>query len=108
MNTERAFQTKSMIAEFMKFPERWHAAWLKFDESWDALMPVVEKIEERGYRVEMNKNRCTISIKYDVIVDSGAPTKLEAVYASVSEFIYWYNNQKGIKSKNTIPNINNL
>ena len=28
--------------------------WLKFDESWDWLMPIVDKIESMGYYIEIN------------------------------------------------------
>ena len=93
MTSEYKKQQNLMIAYFMDFPE-YAKSDLKYDCSWDWLMAVVEEVESMGYRVEMHKKRCSISMNEDVMVDSGAPTKFEAVYMSVCEFIHWQNNPK--------------
>ena len=69
---------------------------LKFDTSWDWLMPVVEKIEKSGgIYVDMSGKTCTIGqIRDDLKLEAWAMTKLEATYIVVVEFIKWYNTQK--------------
>jgi hypothetical protein len=95
---------------------------LKYHESWDWLMPVVEKIEsldlkEYGYQwegidgeteynngsicVEIEQDRCWIymNLQLDPFHTFNEksrgirfPSKLEATYAAVVEFIEYYNN----------------
>jgi hypothetical protein len=95
-----------LIAEFMGFPltkksrtfsgtghdieipfMRW-----KYHESWDWLMPVVEKIEHEGYEVDIYKNCCEIPTG-DMIRTVEA-SKIEATHKAVVEFIKWYNATK--------------
>lgn len=78
----------------------------KYHTSWDWLMPVVEKIEStpRGKYSPNNKPAVSISsiscsIIYhgnakEVIADIIRPSKIEAVYEAVVEFIKWYNENK--------------
>lgn len=80
---------------------------LKYDTSWNRLMPVVEKIENidvRGvYAVIIGWGvSCDIvfmdetdhpMIKVDA---SNAKTKIEAVYSAVIQFIHWYNKTKQV------------
>ena len=102
-------------------PKTFH---LEFHKSWDWLMPVVEKIEsldlkEYGYQwegidgkteynngsicVEIERNRCWIymNLQLDPFHTFNEksrgiefPTKIEATYAAVVEFIEWYNERK--------------
>lgn len=95
--------------------------YFKYDTSWDWLMPVVEKIEsldlsEYGYQwegidgeteynngsicVEIEQDRCWIymNLSLDPLHTLNEktrgikfPTKIEAVYAAVVEFIEYYN-----------------
>jgi hypothetical protein len=95
---------------------------LKYHESWDWLMPVVEKIEsldlkEYGYKwedmdgetrynnqnicVEIERNQCWIYMNLqldppDTLNEKTShmkfDTKIEATYAAVVEFIEYYNN----------------
>ena len=117
MNTEN-----KLIAEFMgvyqddkgywgftntKEHQRWHIDRFldatHYDNDWNWLMEVVEKIEN----IE-DKNRCS---KYnfemvqtfveiidnnnsDTIVEIDKNTKIQATYKAVVEFIKWYNEQK--------------
>jgi hypothetical protein len=104
---------------------------LGYHKSWDWLMPVVEKIEsldlkEWGYKweshdgeieynngsicVEIERNRCWIymNLQLDPFHTFNEqtrgidfPTKLEATYQAVVEFIKWYNVQKETNSQNS-------
>lgn len=65
---------------------------LRYHSSWDFLMPVVEKIEELGYQVDIDGKRCEIITdpeKACYLYD--APTKIEAVYTTIISFINYYN-----------------
>lgn len=68
-----------------------------YNDSWDWLMPVVDKIESLGYSVEIIETYCLITkTNSHTICDNGGGdfTKLSATYKSVVEFIVWYNDQK--------------
>lgn len=73
---------------------------LDYHISWDALMPVVEKIEGMGYMIDMQPHHCQIYSKQDnwpdkLIIDADfKTTRLENTYEAVTEFITWYNQQK--------------
>jgi hypothetical protein len=65
--------------------------YLEFDDSWDWLMPVVEKIElDFGGFVIIHNSKCVINPNNIVIIGA---SKLEAVYKAVVEFIEWHNHQ---------------
>jgi hypothetical protein len=71
-----------------------------YDTSWDWLMPVVEKIEQLGFGftvdpfgieiIDYTTGKEEVRVRY--INDDNYP-KIEQYYASVTEFITWYNNQ---------------
>jgi hypothetical protein len=91
-----------------------HCEDVNYDKSWDALMPVVEKIET----VDVNEGRlfrsaADVKIMYKACIieylpdeDSGDPceeeitiqtqgeSKLAATHDAVYQFITWYNSQK--------------
>ena len=80
---------------------------MKFDSSWDWLMPVVEKIEslERlGGIVTIVQGQCKITSRMagdhsvystkSYYMEKGAQGKLQATYEAIIEFISWYNKQK--------------
>ncbi len=73
---------------------------LIYHESWDALMPVVEKIETLGYGVRIEHNFCWINrISHDYIPNSysdiqGEGTKIENTHKAIVKFIQWYNENK--------------
>lgn len=88
--------------------DEWHyEGGLKYKESWDWLMPVVEKIEslyEGNIIVKIAFNNCSISIctqyylAHDEMVFNGIEfhkeeTKIKSVWKTVVEFIKWYNSQ---------------
>lgn len=82
---------------------------LKYDSSWDALMEVVEKIENTpvdgiSFNCEINKSLCEIrwtvrpsgkKTPVSFITDDafGRISKIQMVYKTVLNFINWYNNR---------------
>lgn len=72
---------------------------LKYHSSWDWLMPVVEKIEDlddKFYFVKIHSGGCFIhpinnTKAYNVKQYQAGKSKIEMVYATVVEFIEWYN-----------------
>ena len=105
--------------------EDWHnEISLRFDTSWDWLIPVIEKIESldlsewmykwegmdgetnynfEGISVEIENTRCWIYINLSLdpywtinekTFNIKHETKLKAVYEAVVEFIEWYNERK--------------
>lgn len=71
-----------------------------YHRRWDWLMPVVEKIESLALgkygtpvTVDIRHERCNISTESDERWTNHKNSKIEAVYASVVEFIEWYNKQ---------------
>jgi hypothetical protein len=65
-----------------------------YHKSWDALMPVVEKIESLGYNVDICQTTVDIFKKTnwnDEVVCKKEASKLEAVYSAVLSFLKWYN-----------------
>ena len=72
---------------------------LKYNTSWDWLMPVVEKIESLGYEFFIVEDRIKIAHNTDhsteTIIDfTLGGSKRDATYQAVVEFIKWYNEQK--------------
>ena len=66
---------------------------MKYHESWDWIMPVVEKIEGLGFAVEISESYCCIKDGSSILIDFGGGdyTKLSATYKAVSSFIYYFN-----------------
>jgi hypothetical protein len=80
-----------------------------YDNDWNWLMEVVEKIESLefypknstcigfdSFGVEINKNRCDITRYGDFtshLLQSNGNTRMETVYNAVLDFIKWYNEQ---------------
>jgi len=87
----------SCSSMFIKFPVLLYN--FKYNESWDWLMPVVEKIESLGYALKIIQNNCFIygstmgdHTEYFKNVGYGE-SKLESTWLTVVEFIKWYNEQ---------------
>lgn len=94
-------QVHTETADYWMRPEGGATNWdtpQKFQNSWDWLMPVVEKIDGLGYHVTIMKTRCVIAITLNVQnhIQSIHPgySMIEVVYCAVVEFIKWYNEQK--------------
>jgi len=75
----------------------------QFQDTWNILMPVVEKIEALDQvscmdcRVKLERKYC--AIYYDMGIESyefskTGISKIDAVWQSVVSFITWYNEQK--------------
>lgn len=73
-----------------------------FHNSWDWLMPVVEKIESLDFVVTTKLNSCFIK-EFEHEINNKAiwrgkhhskTSKIEATYKAVIDFINWYNKQK--------------
>ena len=126
-------KNNKLIAEFMGFKVKEHG-WLsdketlhptdiKYNISWDWLMPVVEKIESITIDIEEESTMAgtmrTMPNQFEVVITcnyctinrgNGAEgmlddflelwdgsfegTKLQATYKAVTEFIKWYNKSK--------------
>lgn len=72
---------------------------IKYNISWDWLMPVVEKIESLGYIFMIGKTESGITCGRSSglkrpNVGSKSDSKLLSTYNTVVEFIQWYNNEK--------------
>ncbi len=81
-------ENNKLIAEFMNYPDlgtEGDFSYLKYNTSWDWLMPVVESCFERLD----SKDSSADEIKRQLLV-----CNLRGVYTSVVEFIKWYNENK--------------
>ena len=70
---------------------------LKFNTSWDWLMPVVEKIEKYNDScalVIIEDERCHIDTQNGFSVDSTSESKILSTYNAVCQFIEFYNANK--------------
>lgn len=72
---------------------------LKYDSSWDWLMPVIQKIDSYGYNVKISRISVNITkiLTDEVIVGlvcGNIDKKINLCYNAVVQFIKWYNNQK--------------
>src|SRR5690606_29040573 len=107
-----------ILNEWEKCPEKyegyrpelgWNLKYGKYDNSWDWLMPVVEKIS----KIKMNWEGCepyydnVYPRTFGMLDNQGRPmfrfnghslfvadTLIESVWLAVVDFIEWYNNQK--------------
>lgn len=71
-----------------------------YHRRWDWLMPVVEKVEslaigQYGTRVTVliKDTECIISTESDMSWRNSKSKKINSVYASITSFILWYNEQ---------------
>jgi len=69
---------------------------LKYHESWDWLIPVVEKIETMEFTTQIQHNDCIIYDGENEFRQFGdrRRTKFETTHQAVIDFINWYNEQK--------------
>lgn len=93
----------------------------KYHEDWNLLMPVVEKIESLGYDtdialmtsrtngVEERKNICAIQNKWNdaAVCYIEAETKIEATWQAITQFIEWFNKEKGVQGSDTSKDASN-
>lgn len=92
-------ESNQLITEFMgKEPAEFYGNANLYNQFWDLLMPVVERIEDLNYEVNIHGG-CWVVIQ-DIdpdrdqgneVIEVSAPTKILSVYQAVVEFIKWYN-----------------
>jgi len=95
MNTDKLIAYKDLVvAEFMGVifdddQNEWYDSeeglfvgiCLNYKDSWNSLMPVVEKIESLGYRIVIAENQTDVYKDYvNVIPTVECNTKIQAVY----------------------------
>ena len=99
-------ETNRIIAEFMgiKVPfsygdeieelaiqngdELWYAHELEYHDSWDWLMPVVEKIESLGFEFNIGGDVVRIfDLDGNELIDTSSTTKIQAVYQAIVRFV---------------------
>lgn len=119
MTAEEIIQGNKLIAEFMGY-ELYNGLFIhsesetpigntfypdqsKYHSSWDWLMPVVEKMESKGFEVQIGRSLFVKNTNYCMIHDIGnafciehedVADKIIVVYRAVIEFIKWYNQNK--------------
>lgn len=73
-----------------------HYEILRFDKSWDWLMPVVEKINNMNHSVHIYPTRARFYKNNTEFIESIHPgySLIEIVYCGVVQFIKWYNEQR--------------
>jgi hypothetical protein len=83
--------------------ETWYVSDVRFDESWDWIMPVVEKIMGMGYCVNINHVSTLISNNYGsteikkyvkIGYNSSWGNITERTNLAIIEFIEWHNENK--------------
>lgn len=68
---------------------------IRYDRSWDWLMPVVEKIESLKGRIDIHQYGCSLQYKFGSVAQEFAEeTKIASVFKAVVDFIEWYNKYK--------------
>jgi hypothetical protein len=93
-------KNNKLIAEFMgmTYGDSWYRKSMRYNVSWDWLMPVVEKIESLGYEFTIVENRCKVSNNTDHSVEElfhieTIGSKFKTTYDAVVEFIKNYKNK---------------
>lgn len=89
-------KNNNLIAEFMGDVERLQGLDLRYHNSWDWLMPVVERIntmDDFRYSVAINHLYTAIHDNFtrQWVADRDGYSTLEATYKAVVEFIKQYN-----------------
>jgi hypothetical protein len=87
------------------FAGNWYESGLTgYHESWDWLMPVVDKIDKlhdekfKYDSIEIAKGNWPKDEKYMDIIAAPLNTTINEVYENIVEFIKWYNQEKGNES----------
>jgi hypothetical protein len=66
--------------------------YMKFNSSWDWLMPIRNKIHSLGGYIILAKNLVTVQYVFAArTIQFEEDSQLESVYKAVIDFIKWYN-----------------
>ncbi len=65
---------------------------IRYDTSWDWLMPVVEKIDQMK-PLAMDRQSSFLRVEYSRVLGLPINSSIQKVYGFVVEFIKWYNSQ---------------
>lgn len=88
-----------------------HSKYLRYNEKWDWLMPVVEKIEKLHsekfhYDFEkISKGEWPQDKEYMDVIALPLSTPIDEVYKAVIEFINWYNTQNSGSVQNKLGEV---
>jgi hypothetical protein len=78
--------------------DRYERDMLKYHQNWEWLMPVIDKIESLGSKVQTSTSpRCSrhyCEIRVFGFAHEWADTKIEAAYNAIVKFIKWYNQRE--------------
>lgn len=105
--SNRYLENNILIAEFMGvFPPKSFTGqsvgpieYIPYHQSWDWLMPVIEKIENcfNGMvLVNISDENCRIehSLQPEYSISVSTESKIKSTYEAVLEFIKWHNEQQ--------------
>lgn len=122
MTTEQIQEDNKLIFDFMgcvhsndETVDLWEMSGLKYKSSWEALMPVVEKIETMLHEAlifYIKDKRAYIEVDTQAGMSFDIPdvpncysgfcdTKIEATWKTTTLFIQWYNSKK--ETNDTTP-----
>lgn len=90
---------KWKLPKNIPFNEGCKIGFFKYDSSWDHLMTVIDKIEEMGFDVSMQRDTenyicyCSIFGQHEdpPYININTESKKEATWLAVVDFIKWYN-----------------
>lgn len=109
---QKDLETNKLIAEFMGHNRyELKAYWSNistmdafiekpsYHNSWDWLMPVIDKIGSLGYGFSITTSSASVIQEHGFIYTTNiytvcGPTKIQSVYKTCIEFIKWYNEKK--------------
>jgi hypothetical protein len=92
MTASEIIDNNKLIAEFMGYSkEAQDLGKFPFDKRWDWLMPVVDKIESLGFRVDIYGEFTNISKNGDLLpFDNDISDRLTGCYTEVVSFVKWF------------------
>lgn len=104
-NLIRKFMGYGKLNELETVFQRTEGRNKNWNNSWEWLMPVVEKIENKiGHAVEICQENCVIyehesKNSLNALFDIDSESKIDATYKAVVAFIHWLNKQLKIENQ---------